>query len=351
MGLLQILSQQPAAGKTTLAAALLVKLAQSTTPGAYYKPFSTGKEPGAEDPNLEFMQQALLAPNRWPAPPPTQPLPPDSGTSSNLTEAVGQSIRSATESLRRAATGIILDGPDLAADSGLSPSAAARSAETAGAKVIVLFRHSTGLTTAEITQTVEPFGSNLGGIVLTRVTKHRVDQANNGVLAELRSLGMPVTGLIPESRVLQSPTVRQMAETLGARWVQEPVNPSALDAPVEQFLIGGNIMDSGPEYYGRYDHQAVIVRSQRPDIQMACLLAGTRCLVLTGGGEPTEYIKTEALERDVPLMVVSSTTADTVEVLAPLASAAHPRNLAKITEFAKGLDRHLDVEGLLAILA
>ena len=143
MGILQILSQQPGAGKTTLAAALLVKLAQSGTPGApgaYYKPFSTG-----DDPNLEFIHQALLAPSRWPAPPPTQPLPPDSGTSSRLPEGVGQSIRTAVESLQQSATGIILDGPDLETDSGLSPTAAAGLAKMAGAKAVLLFRHSTGL--------------------------------------------------------------------------------------------------------------------------------------------------------------------------------------------------------------
>ena len=343
MGILQILSHQPGAGKTTLAAALLVKLAQSQTSGAYYKPFSAG-----DDPDLEFIQQALLDPPGWPTPPSAQPLSADSSSPSGLPDAEGRRIQSVVESLQRSATGVILDGPDFAAATGLTTTAAAQSTALSGAKALVLFRHSSGLSAAEMIQTVEPFGTYLGGIVMTRVTKHRVEEAKNGVLAELRSLGMPVRGLIPESRILQGPTVRQMAETLGARWVQEPAN---IDAPVEQFLIGGNIMDSGPEYYGRYGNQAVIVRSQRPDIQLASLLAGTRCLVLTGGGEPTEYIKTEAIERDVPLMVVSSNTLDTAEALAPLADLAHPRNLAKITEFARRLDLHLDVDGLLAFLA
>lgn len=348
MGILQILSQQPGAGKTTLAAALLVKLAQSQTSGAYYQPFSTRGEPGREDSSLEFIQQSLLAPYRWPAAPPAQSLPTDSGPSSSLPEAVGRSIKAAIDSLQQNAASVILDGPALSADAGLTSTAAAELTAVTGARSLVLFRHSPGLSAAEIMQTVEPFGSSLGGIVMTCVTKHRVEAAENGVLAELSSLSIPVAGLIPESRILQGPTVRQIAESLSARWVQEPVN---IDAPVEQFLIGGNIMDSGPEYYGRYDNQAVIVRSQRPDIQLASLLAGTRCLVLTGGGDPTEYIKTEAMERDVPLMVVSGNTSDTVEALAPLAGLAHPRNLAKITEFARRLDRHLDVDALLAFLA
>ena len=343
MGVLQILSQQPGAGKTVLAAALLVKLADSQTPGAYYKPFSTG-----EDPNLEFIQQHLLAPFHCPAPPLPQPLPANLDPSSGLPDAAGQPIKTAVEALRNSVDAVILDGPDLAADTGLPASAAAQSTNIAGAKALVLFRYSSAITAAEITRTVEPFGANLAGIALNRVTKHRVDEAKNGILAEVLSLGIPVAGLIPESRILQGPTVRQMAEILGARWIQEPVN---IDAPVEKFLIGGNIMDSGPEYYGRYDNQAVIVRSQRPDIQLASLLAGTRCLVLTGGGEPTDYIKIEAMERDVPLMVVSTNTSDTVEALAPLAGLAQPLNLAKIRQFSGELDRHLDIDSLLALLA
>ena len=348
MGVLQILSHQPDAGKTALAAALLAKLAQSQTTGAYYKPFSRPDDSKGEDPSVEFIHQALMAPSGGPAIPIARPLPTDSATSSGLSDPVGRQIQSDVESLRGSASGVILDGPDLAEATGLTPVAAAQSTNLAGAKALVLFRHSPALSATGIMQTVEPFGSNLAGIAMTRVTKHRVEETKNGILAELRSLGLPVVGLIPESRILQGPTVRQIAETLGAHWVQEPVN---LDAPVQQFLIGGNIMDSGPEYYGRYDNQAVIVRSQRPDIQLASLLAGTRCLVLTGGGDPTEYVKTEAMQRDVPLMVVSSNTLDTAEALAPLTDIAHPRNLAKITEFAKQLDSHLDTERLLAFLA
>ncbi len=348
MGVLQILSQEPGSGKTTLATALLVRLAQRQITGAYYKLFSKPDHSGGEDPNPEFIHQSLLAPSGGPGIPSAQPLPTDAATSSSLLDAVGRQIQSGVVSLRGPATGIILDGPDLAAGTGLTSTAAAQTTDLAGAKALVLFRHSPSLTVTGIMQTVEPFGSNLAGIAMTRVTKHRLEETKAGILAELRSLGMPVVGLIPESRVLQGPTVRQISETLGARWVQEPVN---LDAPVQQFLIGGNIMDSGPEYYGRYDNQAVIVRSQRPDIQIASLLAGTRCLVLTGGGEPTEYVKTEAMQRDVPLMVVSSNTLDTAEALAPLVDLAHPRNLAKITEFARQLDGHLDMEGLLGLLA
>ena len=87
------------------------------------------------------------------------------------------------------------------------------------------------------------------------------------------------------------------------------------DAPVERFLIGGNIMDNGPTYYGRYASKAVITRAQRPDIQLASMLPQTRCLVLTGPGEPTEYVKAEARERDNPLLQVFTSTIETADAL------------------------------------
>ena len=339
MGVLQIVSHQSGAGKTSLAAALLIKLARFQASAAYYQPFFK-PDSASQHAETEFLQTTLLNPSGGPSIPPARPLPSDSITSSGLPYVEDHDIRAAVEALLQSAASVIVDGPTL--------DAASQPIVIPGAKILVLFRYSPDLSTAEISQAVEAYGSNLAGISVTLVTKHRVEAVQNGLLAELRSQGIPVAGLIPETRILRGPTVRQIAETLNARWVQEPTD---IDLPVERFLIGGNIMDTGPEYYGRYDNQAVIVRSQRPDIQMASLLAGTRCLVLTEDGDPTEYVKAEALQRDVPLMVVSSNTSTTVDALAPLAAQDYPLNLAKITKFADGLDLHLEVEDVLTSLA
>ena len=130
--------------------------------------------------------------------------------------------------------------------------------------------------------------------------------------------------VIPESRVMLAPTVAQIGEHLDAVWTLEPVNADAL---VERFLIGGNIMDNGPTYYGRYHNQAVITRAQRPDIQLASMLPQTSCLVLTGPGEPTEYVKAEARERDIPLLQVALSTIDTADALERLIDAVTPHSL------------------------
>ena len=141
-----------------------------------------------------------------------------------------------------------------------------------------------------------------------------------------------------------APTVAQIADHLEAVWTLDPVNA---EAPVERFLIGGNIMDNGPTYYGRYANQAVITRAQRPDIQLASMLPQTRCLVLTGPWrEPTNYVRAEALERDIPLLQVSVSTIETADALDRLIDSATAHSLAKARHYAALLARHVGGEVL-----
>ena len=119
---------------------------------------------------------------------------------------------------------------------------------------------------------------------------------------------------------------------------------------MERFLIGGNIMDSGAIYFGRYANQAVITRTERPDIQLACLMEDPRCLVLTGAGEPTEYIKAEALQRDVPLIRVTEGTLSTAESLGGLLDHANAYSTWKIHRFSQLMSQHLDLTTLTAAL-
>ena len=59
-------------------------------------------------------------------------------------------------------------------------------------------------------------------------------------------------------------TMDQLAHTLGGRWELQPTDG---DACVDRFLIGGNIMDSGAGYFGRFSHQ---VRRRLLAHQHAC---------------------------------------------------------------------------------
>ena len=208
-------------------------------------------------------------------------------------------------------------------------------AQAIDARVVEVLPYAPGRNWANaVDEAAVRWGNRLAAIVINSVPLYRQASVSDSAARSQADVDAVV---LPESRVMVAPTVAQIGEWLGAAWTQDPINEDAL---VERYLIGGNIMDNGPTYYGRYSNQAVITRTQRPDIQLASMLPQTRCLLLTGPGEPTEYVKAEARERDIPLLQVSTSTIDTADALGRLLAAATPHNLAKVRHFAVLLEEH-----------
>ena len=307
MAVLQIVGNTSGAGKTSLAAALLVTANNAGKKAAYYKPFADGR---TADSDVAFMSELLQSLGGPAVPSPGNK--PDSGDLSSAQEAISK--------VESEAGLVVIEGPD-----GSEPYALE-------SKVVLVHLYAPGDSFASIGAAIP----NLAAIVVNAVPIHRRDE----VARSLAGQSIPIA-VIPESRGMLSVTVEQLAEHLGGQWVLDRVNA---DAPIERFMIGGNIMDSGPTYFDRYPHQAVITRVERPDIQMASMCEKTCCLVLTGPGEPTEYIKSEALKRDVPLIQVRTNTLDTVDALAGLLDKADARTAAKANHFAELLERYLGAE-------
>jgi BioD-like phosphotransacetylase family protein len=191
---------------------------------------------------------------------------------------------------------------------------------------------------------VATLGDRLAGVIVNQTPRYRSQRAA-GVLAELATVGVPTMGALPEDRPMLSLNLEQLEANLGGRWELAPTDG---DVWIDRFLIGGNIMDSGEGYFGRHQHQAVITRAERPDIQLACLMQDTRCLVLTGGARPTEYIRVEALKRDVPVLLVDENTVATADAIGGLVGAAVPHSPHKARVMADSLTQRIDVAGLLA---
>lgn len=306
-------------GKTSVAAGLLVCARDSGRSAAYAKPFSAS---GDTDADHAFVAGALadalgVAVGRAPASP-----------SSGVDEAAG-----AVASLR--------DGAEVVVVEIAGGSLADELAHALDARVLEVNAHVAGADWAQaVDNAAVRWGTRLAGLVVNAVPPYRPDAV---AAASAQSSADVDAVLIPESRVMLAPTVAQVAAHLGASWVQDPVNA---DAPVERFLIGGNIMDNGPTYYGRYHNQAVITRAQRPDIQLASMLPQTRCLVLTGSGEATNYVRAEAMERDIPLLQVATSTIETADALDRLIDSSTAHSLVKARHYAALLARHADRQTL-----
>ena len=161
----------------------------------------------------------------------------------------------------------------------------------------------------------------------------------------MESRGLASLGVIPEDRSLLGVTVGQVASHLKGRYV---VGEVLADSLVQHFLVGGFGMDSGLEYFGLRDNKAVIVRGDRPDVQMAALQTPTTCMVLTKGIEPIEYVLNEAELEEVPVVVVESNTLDTMAALSAVQDLARFDHPAKLARYVELLEEHVDVGAILS---
>ena len=344
MAVLQVVGDRPGIGKTCLVGAILTHLAATGRSAAYFKPFSNHPQADAD---VGFISTHQLAGAGGPQVPVPVQTPQEDYAPNMLTGPAGQEIGKAAEDLDSTADVVLIEGPDLTSPGGETWSLPLELSELLNSRVLLLVGYANDLDIPALLDSAQALSNRIAGVVVNNVPAYRRHAVQQGLVTEMVSRGLSVLGTLPEDRPMLGVTVQQIADHLGGTWVQEPENT---DAHVDRFLIGGNIMDSGLTYFGRFPNQAVITRAERPDIQMSSLMTDTRCLVLTGGGEPTEYVKAEAFQREVPLILVEAGTLETAEALGGLLDLANPHSLGKIARFTELARRHLDLEGLTAAI-
>ncbi|MDE3094542.1 MAG: hypothetical protein KGK07_00895 [Chloroflexota bacterium] len=145
------------------------------------------------------------------------------------------------------------------------------------------------------------------GAILTRVPTAAVAKvrARAGVLA-----------VLPEDRVLAAPSLDDLAAALGGRWLHRSAEPRSIG----RVMIGTVASDAGSPYFGNRERVCVITRFDKTDVQLAALLTDLRCLVITGGGEPSPYLLDRVCSHpdEVSLLSVPGSTVETMAKVEPL---------------------------------
>ena len=177
------------------------------------------------------------------------------------------------------------------------------------------------------------------------MTIYKGTEAYESVIPRLEESGINVLGLIPEDRTLLSLTVKQICENLeGIFFAGEEYGEDL----VEGYMVGGFGMDPGEYIFSKQDKKAVVVRGDRPDVQMSALETNMECFIMTGGLEPIEYVKYEAEEEEVSIIIVNSDTLETMDKIGSLQKYAEFDHKEKLSKFKDLISKHVDVEGLKA---
>ena len=223
------------------------------------------------------------------------------------------------------------------------PDCVARAAEALDAKALVVAASRRGMRGGDLSAWADALGERLAGVLVNGVPKYQGTEAIQEVAPSFDEADIALAGMIPEDRALLTVSVEQVRAGLDGRYV---VDEGDMDAPIEWFQVGAMSLDPGELRFGIYERNAVVVRGDRPDIQMSALNASVSCLVLTGGIEPIEYISYEAREEETPVMVVEPDTLTTMKLLNDVTSSARMDTAAKVARFAALLRERTDLGAL-----
>ena len=242
-------------------------------------------------------------------------------------------LKTSLSTLQSSSDSVIIEGPPHTA---ISQEASTKLANELGAKSLVILNYHNKIDSSAV--------NFADGIIVNSTPKYR----NRELSIQLSGKKTKLLGIIPEDRSMLLFSLEEIANQLGAQWIVKTNNMGKL---VTHFLIGGNIMDKGHHYFGRYPDKVVVVRGDRPDIQLSALGSPLSALILTGDHPPTEYVLHESQQLEVPLMISPLDTPSTIESIGKLLPKPNPYHYEKVVRFKALLEENCNVDNLQVLLS
>lgn len=187
------------------------------------------------------------------------------------------------------------------------------------------------------------FGTDLLGVVLNKVPRSRLKKIAGELSTQAGKPGINILGVIPEDRLLMALTISEVASQVKGE-ILNSANKS--DELVENIMIGAMSVDSGLEYFGRKINKAVIVRDNRPDMQLAALETQTRCLVVSGTAKPIHSVRYRAENKGVPIIMTPGNTDTIVQNIEEGLEKGRFNQERKISRLGEIITQNLDLKAI-----
>ncbi len=204
---------------------------------------------------------------------------------------------------------------------------------TAGASVLAVV--DAVASAEDVASRLTAFGDASVGVILNCTPRKRIDVLRSS----FEAAGVNVLAVVPEDRVLAAPLLRDVAAVLQA---QVSFLSNGRSILVEQPVIATISADPGQGYFSRYGATVVVVRSDKPDLQLAALNAEAACLIVTGELPLLSYVLDRAEEDEIPLVRTKLSTIETIQVIEALFAtgpfAGGEEKLNRIAELLGELD-------------
>jgi len=322
---LYITSPQAGAGKTMVCAGLGKHLKGKGKKVGFFKPLVAAIKSKEADSDTAFIKRV------WSLKEPVEDLCPVIGGEGKLADKVKQAYAKVAKGKEI----VIVEGVWRQRPGGKPIEASYEVAKALEAKVIVVEAYSPELFKTKLADKYQGFGQNLLGVVINKVPLSRMEAVSE--------LGGEVLGVIPEDRALLGLTVAELAELIEGKIVNDAGKSAEL---VENYMLGALSVDSGLGYFGRKDNKAVVVKGERPDMQLAALETSTKCLVISGDGEPIYDVRRSAEDKAIPIIVTDEDTVSVMESIELALGMTKFNQEKKLPRLAEIMKQRVDFEAL-----
>jgi len=325
---LYVIASEEGAGKTTIAAGLVKHFLSNGKKVGFLKPVFADRKPEG-DTDAAFMKQVLALPEQ------AGSLSPLIGGERRLADR----IREVYIEVAQNKDVVIIEGRcGQSSDDSLSK-AAYEIASALKAKVIAVEGYSNGSSIPKFIDCFQGFGENLLGMVLNKVPKSRQKRVCEEMTGKFGESELRILGVIPEDRVLFTLTIGELAESINGEILNNAERSAEL---VENIMVQVMAIDSGLEYFGRKANKAAVVKDDRPDMQMAALETSTRCLVISGGEAPSDYVRFKAQDKGIPIVLTGNNINTVVQNIEDALEKARFAQEKKSARLAEILEQNLD---------
>ena len=338
---LYLTSLEPAAGKSAMCTGIGKRLLKDGKKVGFLKPVLVSAEPQSGevvDQDAAFIKQVLALEE------PVASLCVAALTPQTLEEALasrenglGQKLRAAYEEVSRDRDVVVLEGISGQAQ------ASAQIAKLLGAKAIIVTLYAGDSTTGEIAAAAQTLGDSLLGVIINAVPQNKIESVRTSMVPRLEESEVRVLGVLPQDRALFTLSVGEIAQRLQGKLLNSAEGSGEL---VENLMMGTMYVGSGIDYFDHKANKAVIIRGERPDMQLAALETSTKCLILSGNTPPTPSILNRAQEKGVPIVVAEPDTLSTAAIIEDALGKARFRQEKKVERLEEILAQHFDFQAL-----
>jgi uncharacterized protein len=344
---LYITSTETFAGESALSIGLATRFIHDGLAIGYMKPISRAVRLVAGrliDEDVQFIKEEFGLPDAMDLLMPVALTP-------NLEEAILRgkektdflrAIKDAYQQLREGRDVILLEAGTNFREGSLIGLTSPDMADALGVRELLVVRHSENLVD-DILSARHWLGPSLIGIVINAVPRQHRSYVEDVVRPYMENQSIPILGVLPEERLLQSISVRELAQILAGEIL---CCPDKDDELVEHFMVGAMSVDSALAYFRRKPNKAVITGGDRPDIQLAALETSTRCLILTGNLRPSQVILERARSVNVPIILAEHDTLTTVKAIEDVFGKTRFHQKKKIQRFVRLMEGCFDYERL-----